>query len=79
MAESTTGTDRSAALSVYATAAHEMGLGLLAEGKIAKGAEHLTSAQKAFDEVLRNDPQLDPLGSLTGRKASIEARLKNLG
>ena len=79
LAQSTAGTDRSAALAVYATAMHETALRLLANGQTAEGAEQLTSAQKAFDEVLRNDPQLDPLGSLVGRKASIEARLKNLG
>ncbi|WP_189799581.1 tetratricopeptide repeat protein [Tateyamaria sp. syn59] len=79
LAQSTTGTDRSAALSVYATATHEIALGLLAEGDTSEGAKQLGAAQKAFDEVLRNDPQLDPLGSLQGRKASIEARLRNLG
>ncbi|MEL7252748.1 MAG: hypothetical protein AAGL23_01135 [Pseudomonadota bacterium] len=71
-------TARSAALSVHGTAMHELGLALLAQGDLAAGKTHLKSAQQAFDEVLREDPKLDPLGSLAGRKAAIAARLNAL-
>ena len=75
IAEKQTGTARSAALSVRGTAMHEMGLQLLAKGSAAEGSSHLKSAQTALAEVLRENPELDPLGSLAGRKASIAKRL----
>ncbi len=78
LADQSEGTARSAALSVRGTAMHELGLALLAQGDIPEGKRHLQSAQQAFDEVLREDPKLDPLGSLAGRKAAIGARLQAL-
>lgn len=70
-----TGTDRSAALSVQGTALHEIGLKQLSGGETAAGTQSLRAAQAALEEVLREDPQLDPLGGLAGRKASIDVRL----
>lgn len=69
------GTQRSAALAVQGTALHEIGLGQLAGGDVKAGRQNLQAAQAALDEVLREDPQLDPLGGLAGRKASIAVRL----
>jgi len=78
LSDSTSGTERSAALSVHGTAMHELGLGHLSQGNIQDGKSHLIAARKAFSEVLKKDPDLDPLGSLAGRNASITARLKKL-
>ncbi|WP_238705127.1 tetratricopeptide repeat protein [Parasedimentitalea marina] len=67
---------RAAALSVQGTAQHELGLRLLSEGKTAEGKAQLQAASAAFSEVLKQYSSLDPLGSMAGRRASIEARLK---
>jgi len=79
LANSQTGTARSAALSVLGVARHEMGLSALADGDAAGGRAHLIAARTAMAEVLANDPDLDPLGALAGRQASIAVRLKALG
>ena len=72
------GSSRGAALAVLGTAEHEIGLSLLAKGDHANGAARLKSAQKALSEVLADHPDLDPLGSLAGRNAAIQSRLKSL-
>lgn len=72
------GTARSAALSVEGTALHEIGLQQLSSGETAAGKTSLTAARQALAEVLKRDPQLDPLGGLAGRKASIDVRLQGL-
>lgn len=79
LANSQTGTARSAALSVLGAARHELGLQALAAGDKAAGRAHLTAARAALGEVLKSDPELDPLGALAGRQASIAVRLKGLG
>ncbi|MEO0370776.1 MAG: hypothetical protein AAF231_04895 [Pseudomonadota bacterium] len=78
LADQSEGTARSAALSVRGTAMHELGLALLAQGDMAAGKSHLKSAEQALGEVLKEDPKLDPLGSLAGRKAAISARLRTM-
>lgn len=78
LSQGQTGTARSAALSVLGTAYHEMGLTALTGGDPALGRQYLTQAQTAFAEVLKNDPELDPLGALAGRQASIAVQLKAL-
>ena len=78
VASQETGGGRQAALSVKGTAEHEVGLKFLRQGETAKGAAHLQAAQSALDEVLREHPKLDPLGSLAGRRASIDVQLKSL-
>lgn len=70
------GTARSAALSVEGTALHEIGLKQLSGGKPQAGTRSLKAARAALEEVLTADPQLDPLGGLAGRKASIDVRLR---
>lgn len=74
----TTGNTRSAALSVQGTAEHETALQLLSKGNTAAGAARMKAAQKSIEEVLSNHPDLDPLGGLAGRKASIAVRLAGL-
>ena len=78
LARSQQGDARSAALSVQGTAQHELGLQLLAKGDKTTGKQQLTAAESALSEVLENHPDLDPIGSLAGRLASIAVRLKTL-
>ena len=70
------GTARSAALAVLGTAYHELGLTAMTGGDTTKGRQYLTQAQSVFAEVLKNDPELDPLGAIAGRQASITVQLK---
>ena len=79
LSQSQSGTARSAALSVLGAAHHEMGLAALSGQDAAGGRQHLISAQNAIGEVLRSDPELDPLGALAGRQASIKVQLSSLG
>ncbi len=79
LASSETGQSRSAALSVLGTAEHELGIAAINRGDPEAGKDHLKAAKLAIEEVLKNHPDLDPLGALAGRLASIEVRLKALG
>ncbi|MGH1356935.1 MAG: tetratricopeptide repeat protein [Thalassovita sp.] len=72
------GQDRAAALAVLGTAQHELGLAQLQNGNASTGKRYLQTAEVALNDVLKSHPQLDPLGSLAGRRASIKARLKRL-
>ena len=78
LSQSQIGTARSAALSVLGVAHHEMGLMALITQDTAAGRQHLSAAQNALNEVLKSDPDLDPLGALAGRQASIKMQLKAL-
>ena len=71
-------TARSAALAVHGTAEHELGLAALAAGNDAAGKQHFQSAHTSLSELLAEDPQLDPLGAMKGRRDSINKRLKTL-
>lgn len=75
VAATQTGTFRSAALAVQGTAEHE--LGMAATGP--DGRARLMSAQAALAEVLKNDPQIDRLGTLRMRKAQIDRQLGATG
>ncbi|MEM8848447.1 MAG: hypothetical protein AAGE03_00285 [Pseudomonadota bacterium] len=78
LADTTSGVTRGAALAVQGTADHETGLQLLANGDRPSGKARLIRARDILAEVLRDHPDLDPLGSMAGRRASIEARLSAL-
>ena len=78
MASRESGAGSAAALAVAATARHELGLAALAEGQTGAGRAHLQKAQTAMNQVLATHPELDPLGALAGRRASIEVRLQTL-
>lgn len=78
LANTQTGEARSAALAVYGTAKHEMGMIALGQGDTASGKAHLTAARGALAEVVKKHPDMDPIGSLAGRLASIKAQLKAL-
>lgn len=77
LAQSQKGQDRAAALAVQGTAQHELGLVLAQKGDAA-ATPTLKAAHAALSEVVKSYPDLDPLGSLAGRRAAIEARLKRL-
>ena len=78
LAQTQSGTARRAALSVAATAEHELGLAAIQQGDPSTGKRLLQQADGAITEVL-GEPELDPLGALAGRQASIRVRLKALG
>ena len=74
LAGSQKGAARAAALSVQATAEHEMALQLLAEGDRVRGKQYLVKADKGMADVLKKHPELDPIGGLAARRASIKVR-----
>ncbi|WGW05906.1 outer membrane protein assembly factor BamD [Tropicibacter oceani] len=78
LARAQSGQARAAALAVQGTAQHELGLQLLAKGETAAGKQQLSAAQAALSDVLKTDTDLDPIGSMAGRLASIQVRLKSL-
>lgn len=79
LANSQTGQARAAALSVQGTALHELGIAALQNGNAPAAKTHLTQAEAAMAEVLKSHPDLDPLGALAGRLASLRVRLKAIG
>lgn len=76
LAAGNTGLARAAALAVEGTARHEMGLAALSSGDVTQGQAQLQAAHAALTEVLDTAPDLDPLGGLAGRLASIDVRLR---
>jgi tetratricopeptide (TPR) repeat protein len=78
MAATETGAAGASALAVAATARHELGLAALAQGQTEAGRADLQKARAGMAEVLESHPELDPLGALAGRRASIEVRLRAL-
>ncbi|APE42077.1 hypothetical protein BOO69_00630 [Sulfitobacter alexandrii] len=78
LAQTQQGDGRAAALSVQATAVHELGLKALASGDAVTGKSYLEQAEAALTEVLATNPDLDPLGSMAGRRASIQSRLSGM-
>lgn len=73
-----TGQGKAAALAVQGTADHELGLAALARGDNARGRSFLEQADRAMKTVLDSHADLDPLGALAARRASIAVRLKAL-
>lgn len=78
VAQTQSGKLRSAALSVLGVAEHELGLMAANAGNTSSAKLHFETAHNAFSEVLQNDPDLDPLGALAGRQASLQVRLRAL-
>ncbi|MDU8925822.1 hypothetical protein RXV86_00330 [Alisedimentitalea sp. MJ-SS2] len=74
LVQGSTGAARAAALAVQATAEHEMALQFLAQGDRVKGKQYLIRADKGMAEVLKKHPEMDPIGSLAARRASIKVR-----
>ncbi|WP_204115950.1 tetratricopeptide repeat protein [Shimia biformata] len=78
LAQEQSGDARLAALAVAGTAAHELGLAARQSGDPASAKALLTEAQSAMAEVVNSNPDLDPLGALSGRLASIKVQLAAL-
>lgn len=78
LARTQKGDARGSALSVQGTAQHELALALIQTGDTASAKTLLKAAHAALSEVVKSHPDLDPLGSMAGRRAAIEARLKRL-
>lgn len=70
------GEGRAAALAVQGTADHELGLAALASGDQTRGKALLRQADAAMKTVVKDHPELDPLGALAARRASIAVRLR---
>ncbi|WP_136439661.1 hypothetical protein [Pacificoceanicola onchidii] len=78
LAASQSGKARASSLSVQGTAQHELALELLAEGQKSGAKEQLKGAEKALATVIKDHPDLDPIGSLAGRLGQIRKTLKTL-
>ena len=78
VAQSEAGENRAAALSVQATAEHELGLSALGAGDVTRGRAFLRQADEAMKTVLDHHADMDPLGALAARRASIAVRLRSL-
>ena len=73
------GVGRSAALAVQATADQEIARAAINRGVTdADAVQRLVAARSSFDEVLKNHPQLDPLGGLAVRRKTIDVELSTL-
>jgi hypothetical protein len=80
VATSAEGDARAAALAVQGTAQHRMAQVDLTEGRAGpQTATHLRGAIAAFDEVLAQAPDMDPLGALAERRKMAQAALRQLG
>jgi hypothetical protein len=78
LAQGQKGKARAAALAVKGTAEHELALQLIGEGERAGAKRYLDSADRAMAEVLKKHPDMDPVGALASRRASIKVRRASL-
>lgn len=79
VASKLTGRGRSAALAVQATADQEIGRAAINRSEMtADAVQRLVSARDAFDEVLKNHPDLDPLGGLKSRRSALNVELSTI-
>ncbi|MCG6901826.1 MAG: hypothetical protein LJE68_04010 [Rhodobacter sp.] len=73
------GRGRSAALAVQATADQEIARGAINKGLAdADAIQRLVAARAGFDEMLKNHPDLDPLGALALRRKTIDVELSTI-
>jgi len=73
------GRGRSAALAVQATADQEIGRAAINRSELTADAiQRLVAARDAFDEVLKNHPDLDPLGGLKLRRRTLDVELSTI-
>jgi thioredoxin-like negative regulator of GroEL len=79
ISENQTGDARIAALTVQATADHELARAAMARGERDKAVRNrLQSASKSLDEVLKKGKAFDPLGSMAERRRIIKKELASL-
>ena len=73
------GRGRSAALAVQATADQEIARNAINRGRASADAiQRLVAARAAFDELLKNHPDMDPLGALALRRKTIDVELTTI-
>ena len=73
------GRGRSAALAVQATADQEIARAAINRGvSSADAIQRLVAARSAFDELLANHPDMDPLGAMALRRKTIEVELTTI-
>lgn len=80
LARMSSGSARAAALAVQGTALHEGALSDMRNGTAGTATvTRLRAADAALEEMLSLDAQMDPLGTMAGRRAEIALNLKRLG
>ena len=73
------GRGRSAALAVQATADQEIARAAIDKGITDTDAiERLVAAKAGFDELLKNHPDMDPLGAMALRRKAIDVELTTI-
>jgi len=73
------GPGRSAALAVQATADQEIARAAINRGVADSDAvQRLVAARSGFDELLKNHPELDPLGAMALRRETIDVELSTI-
>ena len=73
------GRGRSAALAVQATADQEIARAAINRGNASADAiQRLVAARAAFDELLKNHPDMDPLGALALRRKTLDVELTTI-
>ena len=71
---------RAAALAVYGTAEHRLAQDAMSDGDFSAATRgHLQAADKAFAELLKTAPDLDPLNGMAERHRMVQASLKQMG
>lgn len=79
VASELTGRGRSAALAVQATADQELARRSINKGIADSAAiQRLIAARDGFDELLKNHPDMDPLGALALRRKAIDVELSTI-
>ncbi len=73
------GRGRAAALAVQATADQEIARAAINRGVAdADAIQRLVAARDAFDELLKNHPDMDPLGAMALRRKTIDVELSTI-
>ncbi|MGV6811841.1 MAG: hypothetical protein ACWA47_06315 [Brevirhabdus sp.] len=76
LATGQSGDNRAAALAVQGTAEHELALEqMAAQGRTPAVKARFQTAKDAFDELLKTNKKLDPLGSMAARRDAIRREL----
>lgn len=78
LAQGQSGKARAAALAVQGAAEHELAMQMVAQGDRAGAKRLMQSADTAMAEVLKKHPDMDPVGALAARRASIKVRKASL-
>ncbi|SLN47699.1 hypothetical protein PEL8287_02447 [Roseovarius litorisediminis] len=79
LAQTLKGSDRAAALAVKGAAEHEKAILAMNNGDFGSGtANSLHAASSAIDEMLKIDPEMDPMGAMASRRSDIREELSRV-